>query len=229
MKTIGLIGGMSWESTVTYYQIMNETIRERLGGLHSAKILMYSIDFYELEKMQSEGAWEEAGKMMADAAQRLERAGADFILIGANTMHKIYGRVQEAVRIPVLHIAQLTADVLKQQNIGRVGLLGTKYTVTEDFYISKLTENEIETIVSPPERILEINRIIYEELCMGILKDSSRELMLDEIQRLKERGAGGVILGCTEIGLLVHPEDTDVKLFDTTVIHAEQAAMRSLE
>jgi len=137
--------------------------------------------------------------------------------------------VQEAVRIPVLHIAQLTADVLKQQNIGRVGLLGTKYTVTEDFYISKLTENEIETIVSPPERILEINRIIYEELCMGILKDSSRELMLDEIQRLKERGAGGVILGCTEIGLLVHPEDTDVKLFDTTVIHAEQAAMRSLE
>ncbi len=229
MKTIGLIGGMSWESTVTYYQIMNETIREQLGGLHSAKILMYSIDFYELEKMQSEGDWEEAGKMMADAAQRLERAGADFILIGANTMHKTYGWVQEAVRIPVLHIAQLTADVLKQQNIGRVGLLGTKYTVTEDFYISKLTENEIETIVSPPERILEINRIIYEELCMGILKDSSRELMLDEIQRLKERGAGGVILGCTEIGLLVHPEDTDVKLFDTTVIHAEQAALRSLE
>ncbi len=229
MKTIGLIGGMSWESTVTYYQIMNETIREQLGGLHSAKVLMYSIDFYELEKMQSEGDWEEAGKMMADAAQRLERAGADFILIGANTMHKTYGRVQEAVRIPVLHIAQLTADVLKQQNIGRVGLLGTKYTVTEDFYISKLTENEIETIVSPPERILEINRIIYEELCMGILKDSSRELMLDEIQRLKERGAGGVILGCTEIGLLVHPEDTDVKLFDTTVIHAEQAALRSLE
>lgn len=229
MKTIGLIGGMSWESTVTYYQIMNRRIAEKLGSLHSAKILMYSIDFDELAELQEKGMWDQSYQMMSEAASRLEKAGADFIVIGANTMHKAVPEMEKHLTVPIVHIAKATADVLKENGMKKAGLLGTKYTVTEDFYKKVLIEEGLDVLISDEQTIEEVNRIIYEELCTGKLYDTSRETLIKAVNDLYERGAECVILGCTELGLLINETDTDVPLFDTTVIHAQRAADLSLE
>ena len=230
MKTIGLIGGMSWESTVTYYQAINEYVRETLGGLHSAKLLMYSVDFAEIERCQSAGEWEKSGEILADAAKRLESAGADFILICTNTMHKVAPQVQQPLDIPILHIADSTADALLKSGIRKAALLGTKYTMTQDFYKGRLTEHGIDVVVPNVQEIEEVNRVIYEELCLGIISEDSRANLKDIIARLKaEDGAQAVILGCTEIGLLIRPEDSALPVFDTTLIHARAAVQKALE
>lgn len=229
MKTIGLLGGMSWESTVTYYQIINETIKEKLGGLHSARILLYSVDFAEIEKCQSEGDWEKSADILSEAARNLEKAGADFIVICTNTMHKVAPEIQDRIHVPVMHIAEATAEVLKENQITKVALLGTKYTMTQDFYKKKLEENGI-TVLIPDEKSIEIvNRVIYDELCLGMISSGYREQYLKIIDALALKGAQGVILGCTEIGLLVHQEDTSLPVFDTTQIHARKAALASID
>ena len=228
MKTIGLIGGMSWESTVTYYQMINEVIKEQLGGLHSAKCLLYSVDFEEIECYQSQGEWEKSGEVLAEVAKRLESAGADFIVICTNTMHKVVPQIQQSVNIPILHIAKATANELLANNIKKVALLGTKYTMQQDFYKEKLIETGIEVLIPNMEEMNFINQVIYEELCLGEIKDKSKAGFLKIINNLWEQGAQGAILGCTEIGLLVHQEDTNVPLFDTTSIHAKAAAMKAL-
>ncbi|WP_304509833.1 aspartate/glutamate racemase family protein [Anaerotignum sp.] len=228
MKTIGLIGGMSWESTVTYYQVINKTIQKQLGGLHSAKCLMYSVDFQEIEEYQSTGQWDKSGAVLSAAAVSLEKAGADFIIICTNTMHKVIPMIKAKINIPILHIAEATADKLIENHIQTVGLLGTKYTMTQDFYKSKLTEKGIHVLVPSEEDIEIVNSIIFQELCQGQIKESSKKEYLRIIHSLYENGAQGVILGCTEIGLLVHQEDTSVLLFDTTTIHGEMAAHHSL-
>ena len=229
MKTIGLIGGMSWESTVTYYQVINETIKEALGGLHSAKIIMYSVDFDEIERCQSSGDWKRSADILADAAKRLERAGADFIVICTNTMHKVAPEVRESVSIPLLHIAEVTAGKLKEAGITSVGLLGTRYTMTQPFYIEVLTGSGIKVLVPEGgEAIQTVNDIIFNELCVGIVRDSSKEMLLSAIRQLQNRGAQGVILGCTELGLLVGDEDVELPVFDTALIHAREAALEAL-
>ena len=229
MKTIGLIGGMSWESTVTYYQILNETVRDRLGGLHSAKLLLYSVDFAQIEEYQAKGQWNESAQVLAQAAENLEKAGADLLLICTNTMHKVAPQVQSRIAIPLLHIAEATAGALKEAGISRVGLLGTKYTMTQDFYKAKLLEAGIDVLIPDEAGVELVNRVIYQELCLGIVKDSSRQQFVDIIRDLQARGAQGVILGCTEIGLLVSQADAPLPVFDTTRIHAETAALRALE
>ena len=229
MKTIGLIGGMSWESTVPYYQLINEYVKKELGGLHSAKIALYSVEFDEIEKCQSEDRWNDAAKILADAAVGLEKCGADFILICTNTMHKVYAQVQAAVSVPLIHIADATGDTLKAAGIRKVGLLGTRYTMQQDFYKGRLAEAGFDVAVPPEEMIGELNRIIFEELCVGEIKESSRAYFARAIEELKKEGCEGVILGCTEIGLLVRPEDSVLPIFDTTVIHAEAAAKKALE
>lgn len=228
MKTIGLLGGMSWESTIPYYQVINETVKEQLGGLHSAKCLLYSVDFDEIENYQSTGEWEKAGAVLADAAQRLEKAGADLLVICTNTMHKVAPSVQSAVQIPLLHIAEVTARSLREKRIKTAALLGTRYTMEQDFYKRVIEENGIRVIVPEEEERALIHEIIFRELCLGILKESSREKFLSIIHSLRERGAEGVILGCTEIGLLVTGNETDVPLFDTTILHAREAALMAL-
>lgn len=230
MKTIGLIGGMSWESTVTYYQAINEYVRETLGGLHSAKLLMYSVDFAEIERCQSAGEWKKSGEILADAAKRLESAGADFILICTNTMHKVAPQVQRSLDIPILHIADATADALMKSGIRKAALLGTKYTMTQDFYKERLTEHGIDVVVPNVQEIEEVNRVIYEELCLGIISEDSRTKLKNIIARLKaEDGAQAVILGCTEIGLLIRAEDSALPAFDTTLIHTHAAVQKALE
>ena len=229
MKTIGLIGGMSWESTVTYYQILNETVKQQLGGLHSAKILLYSVDFAQIEEFQARGQWEESAEVLARAAENLEKAGADFLLICTNTMHKVAPQVRQRISIPLLHIAEATADALKEAGISKVGLLGTKYTMTQDFYKAKLVDAGIEVVIPDEAGVELVNRVIYEELCLGIVKEESRRQFSGVIAGLKEQGAQGVILGCTEIGLLVSQEDSVLPVFDTTYIHAEKAAMYALK
>lgn len=224
MKTIGLIGGMSWESTVSYYQLINEIIKEKLGGLHSAKILLYSVDFAEIEHYQASGDWDKSAQVLSEIAQNLEQAGADFIVICTNTMHKVAPQIQETISIPILHIGQATADALLENGIKRVGLLGTKYTMTQDFYKEKLLEAGLEVVIPDQAGVEEVNRVIYDELCLGQIKESSKETYLAIIDELKDAGAEAVILGCTEIGLLVKQEDTDMPLFDTTAIHAQKAA-----
>ncbi len=229
MKTIGIIGGMSWESTVTYYQIINETVKQELGSLHSAKILLYSVDFSEIERCQAEGDWEKSGDILASAAESLERAGADFLVIATNTMHKVAPQIQKRIHIPILHIAEVTAEELKENHITTVALLGTKYTMTQDFYKEKL-ENAGITVLIPDEQEIEVvNSIIYDELCLGSILETSKERYLQVIAALEKRGAQGVILGCTEIGLLIKQKDTDLPVFDTTRIHAVKAAKLSLE
>ncbi|MDO5439513.1 MAG: aspartate/glutamate racemase family protein [Erysipelotrichaceae bacterium] len=228
MKTIGLIGGMSWESTVTYYQKINQIIQEKLGGLHSAEILLFSIDFAELAEYQENDEWDKAADMMKEAAQRLEKGGADLLLICANTMHKALPYMTD-VKIPVLHIATATAAKLKEDGVVRVGLLGTKYTLLQDFYKEKIAEAGIEVLIPENEAVEEVNRIIYDELCRGILCDSSRDTLLKEITNFKERGAQGVILGCTELDLLVSEKDSCLPVYDTTMIHAEAAALEALK
>lgn len=229
MKTIGLIGGMSWESTVTYYQIINETIKEQLGGLHSAKCILYSVDFDEIEKYQAAGNWKKSGECLASAAQSLEAAGADFIIICTNTMHKVLPEIKQHVNIPILHIAEMTAKELQKAGITRVGLLGTKYTMQQDFYKEVLQENKIEVLIPDNEDIELVNNVIYNELCIGKILNSSRDKYLQIIQKLALRGAQGIILGCTEIGLLITQNDTDIPLFDTAQIHAKQAALASID
>ena len=228
MKTIGLLGGMSWESTVTYYQIINETIKRTLGGLHSAKVLLYSVDFAEIEEYQAKGEWEKSAAVLAEAAVNLERAGADFIVICTNTMHKVAPQIQSKLSIPIIHIAEATADELKANGIAKVGLLGTKYTMTQAFYKSKLTEAGIEVVIPDDEGVEIINDIIYHELCLGITSNESKKKYLQIIGQLERLGAQGVILGCTEIGLLIQQQDTKLPVYDTTQIHAAKAALLAI-
>lgn len=228
MKTIGLIGGMSWESTIPYYKIINEEIKEKLGGLHSAKIILYSVEFDEIEKCQSSGNWEKSAVILGKAAKALETAGADFILICTNTMHKVYTQIQSAVRIPVIHIADATIAELKKNKISSAGLLGTRYTMTQDFYKQRLIEQGVNVIVPDEEDIVHVNEIIFHELCVGKIKQSSRKKFLEVMERLKNKGTEGIILGCTEIGLLVKQNDFELPLFDTTEIHAKRAVELAL-
>ena len=217
MKTIGLIGGMSWESTVSYYQLINQAVKNQLGGLHSAKILLYSVDFAEIEAYQYQGQWEKAGQVLAEIAQKLEQAGADLVLICTNTMHKVAPQVQEMITVPLLHIARATADALVADKIKKVGLLGTKYTMTQDFYKQELFEAGLQVLVPDEDDMDAVNRIIFEELCLGQIKPASKTTYLDIIAKLQEAGAEAVILGCTEIGLLVQEQDTSLPLYDTTM------------
>ncbi|MGU9966555.1 aspartate/glutamate racemase family protein [Bacillus velezensis] len=228
MKTIGLIGGMSWESSAEYYRIINEEIKKKLGGLHSAKCLLYSVDFKEIEHYQSVGAWDKAGEALGEVARSLEKAGADFIVICTNTMHKVLGYIQEMITIPILHIADATAEQIIRQDIRSVGLLGTKYTMEQDFYKSRIASHDINVIVPDDDERELINNIIYQELCLGEIKQSSKNIYKKIINNLVDRGAEGIILGCTEIGLLVKAEDSKVPLFDTTLIHAQKAVNKSL-
>nr|WP_145164876.1 aspartate/glutamate racemase family protein [Paenibacillus terrae] len=229
MKVIGLIGGMSWESSALYYRMVNEEVRSRLGGLHSAKCLLYSVDFEEIERYQAEGAWEKAGEVLGQTARALEKGGADFIVICTNTMHKVVDDIQSRIQIPILHIADATAAQIKESQIQTVGLLGTKYTMEQDFYKSRLELNGIQVIVPDRDAREAVNKIIYEELCLGRINQESRDYYKKVIQGLIESGAEGIILGCTEIGLLVKPEDAEVPLFDTTYIHACEAVNMSLK
>ncbi|MBN6889867.1 amino-acid racemase [Cytobacillus horneckiae] len=229
MKVIGLIGGMSWESSVEYYRIINEEVKRRLGGLHSGRCLLYSVDFEEIERFQSEGDWKKAGETLGDVAHSLEKGGADFIVICTNTMHKVIDDIQEKINIPIIHIADATANKIKEQGISSVGLLGTRYTMEQDFYKSRLESNGIKVIVPNDNEREIVNKIIYEELCLGEVQQTSRDYYKKVIQSLIETGAEGIILGCTEIGLLIKPEDSDVPLFDTTNIHALEAVKMSLK
>ena len=228
MKTIGLIGGMSWESTVTYYQVINETIKRELGGLHSAKIILYSVDFDEIEKYQASGEWDKSADVLSDAAERLEKAGADFIVICTNTMHKVVPQMKERIGIPIVHIAEATADILKEHGITTVGLLGTKYTMTQDFYKDKLIQAGIRVIIPDDNDVETVNAVIYDELCLGNIIPASKAKYLEIIRKLEDAGAQGVILGCTEIGLLVNQKDVELPVFDTTLIHAEKAALTAI-
>ena len=229
MKTIGLIGGMSWESTVTYYKIINETVKEKLGGLHSAKCILYSVDFQEIEECQANGNWEKSGEILGEAAYNLEKAGADFIVICTNTMHKVVNQIKEKISIPILHIAEMTAEKILEKGLKNIALLGTKYTMEQDFYKSKLIEKGINVIIPDKNDIEIINEVIYDELCLGTINSDSKKKFLEIVDKLRSKGAEGIILGCTEIGLLIKNEDTDVPLFDTAIIHAEQAAMYSIK
>jgi len=229
MKTIGLIGGMSWESSIEYYRIINEETRKRLGGLHSAKNVMVSVDFAEIEVFQSEGRWNEAAKMLMAAGKNLKDGGADFVVLCTNTMHKVAAEIQDHINIPLLHIADSTARKIRSNNIKRIGLLGTVFTMEEDFYKGRLTQNYgLEVLVPEPDERKTINRIIYDELCLGNIVPSSKEQYLKIIDSLVNMGAEGIILGCTEIGLLVRQQDSTVPLFDTTRIHAEAAVELAL-
>ena len=229
LKTIGLIGGMSWESTVTYYKIINETVKEKLGGLHSAKCVLYSVDFQEIEECQASGNWEKSGEILGEAAYNLEKAGADFIVICTNTMHKVVNQIKEKISIPILHIAEMTAEKILEKGLKNIALLGTKYTMEQDFYKSKLIEKGINVIIPDKNDIEIINEVIYDELCLGTINSDSKKKFLEIVDKLRSKGAEGIILGCTEIGLLIKNEDTDVPLFDTAIIHAEQAAIYSIK
>ena len=230
MKTIGLIGGMSWESSIEYYRIINETVKERLGGLHSAESLMYSVDFAGIEVLQHQGRWNDAAKILVHAAKNLENGGADFIVLCTNTMHKLADDIQSNVKIPFLHIADATARLVKDSGIQNIGLLGTRFTMEEDFYKGRLSQKYGLNVIIPNDQGREIvHRVIYDELVVGRIVLSSKEQYLDIIGQMVRQGAEGVILGCTEIGLLVHQEDSQVPLFDTTRIHAEAAVEYALE
>ncbi len=228
MKIIGLIGGMSWESTIPYYKIINEEIKTKLGGFHSAKIILYSVDFDEIEKCQSSGNWKKSALILGDGAKKLEMSGADFILICTNTMHKVYTQIQSMVKIPVIHIADATVSELEKKKIFNAGLLGTKYTLTQTFYKQRLIEHGINVIIPNEEDIEQVNKIIFQELCVGKIEKCSKKKMIEIMTRLKKQGADGIILGCTEIGLLVKQGDFELPLFDTTEIHAKYAAELAL-
>ncbi len=228
MKTIGMIGGMSWESTVTYYRIINTVVKEKMGGLHSAKCVLYSVDFQEIERCQASGDWAGGAAILADAAVRLEKFGADFLLICTNTMHKVADEIQGELAIPILHIAEATAVELKAAGVSRVGLLGTKYTMEQDFYRSKLTASGLDVVVPEAADREEVNRVIYDELCLGRVEETSKRAFLNIAGKLARAGTQGVVLGCTEIGLLIQQADMATPLFDTTLIHARQAALRAV-
>lgn len=223
MKIIGLLGGMSWESSAEYYRVMNEEVKRRLGGLHSARILMLSVDFATIRNHMLADQWDEAGAILAESARTLEKSGADMIVIGTNTMHLVAPQVEAAVSVPVLHIADATADAARELGITKVGLLGTGFTMEKDFYKGRLAEHGFEVIVPETEDRAMVDRVIFDELCKGIFSDASRIEYLRVIADLAKRGAQAVILGCTEIGLLVRPDDTLVPLLDTCRIHAVKA------
>lgn len=223
MKRIGLLGGMSWQSTAEYYRLLNELAADRLGGLHSAECVLFSVDFAEIERLQVESRWDEAGAILADAAAALERAGAQVLLICTNTMHKVADQVQAAIHIPLLHLADATAQAVQAQGISRVGLLGTAFTMEQDFYRGRLEQHALKVLTpDAPGRAL-VHRVIYDELCLGIVRDESREAYRRVIADLVDAGAEGVILGCTEIELLIAQEDCPVPVFPTTRLHAEAA------
>jgi aspartate racemase len=224
MKTIGLLGGMSWESTVRYYQHINEGVKRRLGGLHSARLVLYSVDFHEIEVLQHQGDWAAAGALLAEAARSLQAAGADCLVICTNTMHKVVPTITAAIAIPILHIADATAAVIQAQGLQTVGLLGTQFTMEQDFYKQRLSDHYGLTVLVPEakERAI-VHRIIYEELCLGQVKSASRDAYLSIINVLKARGAEGIIAGCTEITMLIESGDLDIPLLDTTAIHAAAA------
>lgn len=228
MKTIGLIGGMSWESTVTYYRIINETVSRELGGLHSAKILMYSVDFAEIEECQSNGDWAKSAEILGTAALNLQKAGADFIVICTNTMHKVVPEISECIDIPIMHIADATADALNSAGVKTAALLGTKYTMRQDFYKERLTARGINVLIPDDSDVEIVNNVIYDELCRGIISPLSRDEYVRIIGGLKQNGAQGVVLGCTEIGLLINADCSPLPVFDTTLIHAEKAALYSV-
>lgn len=229
MKTIGIIGGMSWESTQSYYRLLNQGVKARLGGLHSAQICLYSLDFAPIEQLQAEGRWEAAGEVLAAAARRVEAAGAEGLLIATNTMHRVADQVAAAVSIPLLHIADATATRLQADGVNCVGLLGTRFTMEQPFYRERLEQQGIEVLIPTDRQREEVHRIIYDELCQGRIEADSRQRYLQVIADLHLRGVDGVILGCTEIALLVGPEHTNVPLYDTTAIHAEAAVEWALQ
>ena len=225
MKTIGLIGGMSWESTVPYYRLINETVKERLGGLHSARLILYSVDFHDVERLQHAGDWVAATALLAQAARSLEAAGADFLVLCSNTMHKVATDIEAAVGIALLHIADPTAEAIKHAGYTSVGLLGTRFTMEQDFYRERMRQRHGFQVVVPdlPERE-QVHRIIYDELCLGKIVPASRDIYRQVMAKLADQGAQVIILGCTEISLLVGPDDSSLPLFDTTAIHARKAA-----
>lgn len=230
MKTIGLLGGMSWESTETYYRLLNEGVKARLGGLHSAKLVLYSVDFQEIDAMQRVGDWEGAGDLLAEAARRVEMAGADFLLICTNTMHRVAPEVERHITIPLLHIADATGEAVRDRGIGRVGLLGTRFTMEQDFYRGRLRERfGLNTLIPDATDRRRIHEVIFRELCLGRFDSDARTDFCRIIEGLARRGAEAVILGCTEISLLVRPEDTPVPLLDTTRLHAEKAVAVALD
>ncbi|WP_026508182.1 aspartate/glutamate racemase family protein [Butyrivibrio sp. MC2013] len=224
MKTVGLIGGMSWESTIPYYKIINEIVKEKLGGLHSAQIILYSVEFDEIEKCQSSGQWDKSAEILGNAAKKLELAGADFILICTNTMHKVVPQIQNMISVPIVHIADATADSLERDKVSKVALLGTKYTMTQDFYKSKLIDRGFEVFIPDEEDIEIVNHVIFDELCVGVINKDSQKKFSEIIGKLKDKGAQAVILGCTEIGLLIKEENSVLPIYDTTLIHATKAA-----
>ena len=229
MKTIGMLGGMSWESTAIYYREINEGIKQNLGGLHSAKICLYSVDFDEIEKLQHADDWDAAAMVLADGARKIEAGGANFLIICTNTMHRVASEIEQAISIPLLHIADATALKLKDDNITRVGLLGTRFTMEHNFYKSRITELfGIEVLVPEPDERTLLHAVIYDELCLGKIENTSRQQCLEIISRLFARGAQAVILGCTEIALLISQDHTSIPLYDTTVIHANQAVSYAL-
>ncbi len=224
MKTIGLLGGMSWESTQTYYRLINEGVKQALGGLHSAKIALYSVDFHEIELLQHAGKWDEAGRILGQAAERVEAAGADFFVLCTNTMHKVAPLIEKKIAIPLLHIADATAEEITQAGIETVGLLGTRFTMEEDFYRGRLEERHGLRVLIPDEDGREIvHRVIYQELCLGKIIPQSRDRYVEVITELANQGAEAVILGCTEISLLLEAESCPIRVFDTTEIHAQKA------
>jgi len=229
MRTIGLLGGMSWESTEIYYRIINETVRERLGGLRSAKILLSSVDFAPIEELQREGAWGRIAELLCEESRRLERGGAEGIVLCSNTAHRAAPEIRAAVGIPLLHVAEVTASALCDQCIDTAALLGTRYTMLDEFYRKKLDEAGIRTLIPPADEAERIDRVIFDELCRGVLREESALLLRRSVDRLAARGAQGVILGCTELGLLIGQEDLPLPLFDTTLLHARRAALWSLE
>ena len=229
MKTLGLIGGMSWESSAQYYRLINEEVRRRLGGAHSAQLLLWSVDFAGIKQLQHDGDWDALGARMVDAARRLQAGGAELLLICTNTMHKLAGRIESACPLPLLHIADPTAEAIVQAGIGRVGLLGTAFTMEQDFYRGRLSERfGLEVLVPDADDRGRVHAIIYQELIAGIVEDRSRQVFAEVIARLVERGAQAIILGCTEIMLLVHAQDSAVPLFDTTTLHAHAAVEAAL-
>jgi aspartate racemase len=229
MKTIGLLGGMSWESTALYYRQINELVKEKLGGLHSAQIAMYSVDFQEIEEVQHAGQWDATGEILSKAAEQVQNAGADFLLICTNTMHKVAPQIESAIDIPLLHIADATAERIKSEGIKNIGLLGTRFTMEQDFYAGRLRDAHGLNVILPSKQDRDIvHRVIYEELVLGVVRDESRLEYLRTMDALRAEGAEGVIEGCTEIVMLVQQEHTDIPLFDTTSIHAQAAVEMAL-
>lgn len=229
MKTIGLLGGMSWESSALYYRWINELVREELGGLHSAKIAMVSVDFQEIENLQHKGEWEQSGDLLSKSAMQIEAAGADFLLICTNTMHKVAPQIESAINIPLLHIADATAEAIEAQGIKTIGLLGTNFTMEQEFYAGRLRQKHGLTVLTPPKADRDIvHRIIYEELVVGVVRDDSRAEYLRIMADLQQQGAEGIIEGCTEIVMLVQQKHTPIPLFDTTAIHAKTAVNMAL-